>query len=315
MKRTYFVSTLLFVMTFIQVIAQQDAQYTQYMYNTMSINPAYAGSRDAISITGLYRNQWVGIGGAPITQTLNIHSPIGPTNRVGLGMSIINDKIGPTQETYLDIDFSYTINTSESGQLAFGVKAAGHLLDVNFDDLNRYTNADLLLDANIDNKFSPNVGIGMYYHTEKLYLGVSAPNLLETKHFDEANDDNRASSFLAKERINYYIIGGYVFDIDENLKLKPAALLKTVAGAPLQVDVSANVLFRDKFTLGAAYRWSAAVSVLAGFQINENIMLGFAYDWETTELGNTEFNSGSYEFFLRYEIFKKQEKILYPRFF
>ncbi|WP_109299349.1 type IX secretion system membrane protein PorP/SprF [Aquimarina sp. AU474] len=315
MNRAYLL-TLIFTLVLTKVEAQQDAQYTQYMYNTISVNPAYAGSRDAISITGLYRNQWVGIEGAPVTQTLNIHSPIGASNKVGLGLSIVNDKIGPTQETYFDIDFSYTINTSTTGQLAFGVKAGGHLLDVNFNDLNQYTNTDILLNTDVDNKFSPNVGIGVYYHAEKLYLGVSAPNLLETQHFDESADDNSSAlSFLAEERINYYLMGGYVFDINESLKLKPAVLFKGVSGAPLQADVSANFLFKDKFTLGAAYRWSAAFSVLAGFQVSDEIMLGFAYDWETTALGNTEFNAGSFEFFLRYEIFKKNDRILYPRFF
>ncbi|MEW7280176.1 type IX secretion system membrane protein PorP/SprF [Aquimarina sp. 2201CG1-2-11] len=314
MKKNYILTILLIILTNVS-FGQQDAQYTQYMYNTISINPAYAGSRDAISITGLYRNQWVGIGGAPVTQTLNVHSPIGTSNKVGLGVSIVNDKIGPTQETFLDVDFSYTINTSVEGQLAFGVKAGGHLLDVNFNDLNQYTNSDVLLDTNIDNKFSPNIGIGSYYHTDKFYVGFSAPNLLQTQHFDESSTNNIASSFLAKERINYYLIGGYVFNINENLKLKPATLIKGVGGAPLQVDVSANVLFKEKLTLGLAYRWSAAASFLAGFQVSDTIMLGFAYDWETTELGNTEFNAGSYEFVLRYEIFKKQEKVLYPRFF
>ncbi|WP_103866919.1 type IX secretion system membrane protein PorP/SprF [Aquimarina sp. I32.4] len=314
MQRTYYIMVILLTLV-VTVCAQQDAQYTQYMYNTISVNPAYAGSRDAINITGVYRNQWVGIGGAPVTQTLSVHSPIGKSNKVGLGMSIINDKIGPTQETYFDIDFSYTIDTSVDGQLAFGVKAGGHLLNVNFNDLNQYTNTDVLLNTNVDNKFAPNFGVGLYYHTEKLYLGISAPNLLETQHFDESNTENRASSFLAEERINYYLIGGYVFDLNENIKLKPAMLLKGVAGAPLQVDISANTLINKKITLGAAYRWNAAVSILAGFQVSDAIMLGFAYDWETTALGNTEFNSGSYEFFLRYEIFERNDRIIYPRFF
>ncbi|WP_108868923.1 type IX secretion system membrane protein PorP/SprF [Aquimarina aquimarini] len=315
MQRTYYIMVILLSLVVAEVCAQQDAQYTQYMYNTISVNPAYAGSRDAINITGVYRNQWVGIGGAPVTQTLSVHSPIGKSNKVGLGMSIINDKIGPTQETYFDIDFSYTIDTSVDGQLAFGVKAGGHLLNVNFNDLNQYTNTDVLLNTNVDNKFAPNFGVGLYYHTEKLYLGISAPNLLETQHFDESNTENRASSFLAEERINYYLIGGYVFDLNENIKLKPAMLLKGVAGAPLQVDISANTLINEKITLGAAYRWNAAVSILAGFQVSDAIMLGFAYDWETTALGNTEFNSGSYEFFLRYEIFERNDRIIYPRFF
>ncbi|WP_025744081.1 PorP/SprF family type IX secretion system membrane protein [Aquimarina pacifica] len=314
MKKIYILLLLILSGFCNEVIGQQDAQYTQYMYNTISVNPAYAGSRDAVSITGIHRNQWVGLGGAPSTQTLNIHSPTGKKKKVGLGMSIINDKIGPTQETYFDISFSYTIRTSDIGQLAFGVKGGAHLLNVNFDDLNQYTNTDALLENNIDNKFSPNMGIGLYYHTEKLYLGASAPNLLETQHFNESNTDNTAASFLAEERINLYLIGGYVFDVNESLKFKPAALIKGVAGAPLQVDVSANFLISDKLNLGLAYRWSAAISALAGFQISNSMMLGFAYDWETTALGNTEFNAGSYEFFLRYEIFK-DKKILYPRFF
>ncbi|MDH7447835.1 PorP/SprF family type IX secretion system membrane protein [Aquimarina sp. 2201CG14-23] len=315
MKKTYLLSIILFSVSMLGIYAQQDAQYTQYMYNTISVNPAYAGSRNAISITGLYRNQWIGIDGAPVTQTLNIHSPIGASEKVGLGLSLVNDKIGPTQETYIDIDFSYTINTSDDGKLSFGVKAGGHLLDVDFNRLNQYATSDILLDTNIDNKFSPNVGIGAYYYTSKFYAGISAPNLLKTKHFNESSNDNTASSFLAVERINYYMILGYVFDINEYLKLKPAVLSKVVSGSPLQVDVSANFLLYDKLTLGLAYRWSAALSGLVGFQVSDSMMLGFAYDWETTALGNTEFNSGSYEFFLRYEIFKKKERVLYPRFF
>lgn len=299
-----------------QVFSQQDAQYTQYMYNTISVNPAYAGSRDNFSITGLYRNQWVGIDGAPVTQTIAFNTPIGYTNKVGLGVSIINDEIGPTQETNFDIDFSYTIHTSEEGQLAFGLKAGGHLLDVNFDVLNQYTTSDALLNFDVENKFSPNVGIGMYYHTEKFYLGLSAPNLLETQHFSDSFDGGDFGvAFLAEERINYYLISGYVFDLSDNVRLKPSVLGKIVSGAPLQVDISANMLFAEKLTLGLAYRWSAAISMMAGFQISENMMLGLAYDRETTELGNTEFSSGSYEFFLRYEIFKKDKRILHPRFF
>ncbi len=314
MKRIYTIIIILSAVVSKESFGQQDAQYTQYMFNTISVNPAYAGSRDAISVAGLYRNQWVGIGGAPVTQTLSINSPIGRSNKVGLGLSVVNDKIGPTQETYIDIDFSYTIKTSEEGQLAFGIKGGGHLLDVNFNKLNRFTNTDILLDTNIDRKFSPNVGVGVYFHKDKWYAGLSAPNLLTTSHFDESSNDNTASSFIAKERVNYYLIAGYVFDLSTELKFKPAALVKAVSGAPLQVDVSANFLLYNKLTLGVAYRWDAAVSAQIGFQLSDNMMLGFAYDWEITALGNTEFNTGSYEFLLRYEIFKNK-KILYPRFF
>ncbi|AEH01680.1 type IX secretion system membrane protein PorP/SprF [Lacinutrix sp. 5H-3-7-4] len=288
--------------------AQQDAQYTQYMYNTISVNPAYAGSRDVISIAGLYRTQWVGLDGAPDTQTFNIHSPIGDSKKVGLGLSIVNDNIGPTHETYFDIDFSYTVNTSEEGRLSFGVKGGGHLLDVAYSELNQYT-SDPLLQSDIKNRFSPNVGAGVYYRKgDRWYVGLSAPNLLETTHFEES------SLSEAKEKINLYLIGGYVFDINQDLKLKPAVLFKGVQGAPLQADLTVNALLKEKLTLGLAYRWSAAFSALVGYQFTDKIMLGVAYDRETTELGNTQFEQGSYEVFLRFEIFQNQ-KILSPRFF
>ncbi|OIQ23077.1 type IX secretion system membrane protein PorP/SprF [Lacinutrix sp. MedPE-SW] len=288
--------------------AQQDAQYTQYMYNTMSVNPAYAGSRDVISIAGLYRTQWVGLDGAPDTQTFNIHSPIGDSKKVGLGLSIVNDNIGPTHETYFDIDFSYTVNTSEEGRLSFGVKGGGHLLDVAYSELNQYS-SDPLLQSDIKNRFSPNVGAGIYYRKgDRWYVGLSAPNLLETTHFEES------SLSEAKEKINLYLIGGYVFDINQDLKLKPAVLFKGVQGSPLQADLTLNALLKEKLTLGLAYRWSAAFSALVGYQLTDKLMLGVAYDRETTELGNTQFEQGSYEVFLRFEIFQNQ-KILSPRFF
>ncbi len=297
--------------------AQQDAQYTQYMYNTISVNPAYAGSRGVMSIMGLHRSQWVGLDGAPRTQTLTINTPIGDSERIGLGVSIVNDEIGPTAETYFDIDFSYTIPTSDYGKLSFGLKAGGHLLNVDFQHLTQFNSNDNLFENNIDNKFSPNVGVGVYYHAERFYLGLSAPNLLETDHFDENTTDSNSSaiSFLAEERLNYYLIAGHVFDLSNEVKFKPAILSKIVFGAPLQVDVSANFLLYDRLTLGVAYRWSAAISGMAGFQISDSMMIGFAYDRETTALGQTQFNDGSYEVMLRFELFKKYNRMLTPRFF
>ena len=295
---------------------QQDAQYTQYMYNTISVNPAYAGSRGVMSITGLHRSQWVGLEGAPRTQTLSFHTPLGESQKVGLGISIVNDEIGPTQETYIDIDFSYTIPTSEQGKLAFGLKAGGHLLDVNFDKLSKFDISDPRFSTNIDNKFSPNVGVGAYYSTQRFYAGLSVPNLLETDHFDENNlNTSQGSSVIAEERTNYYFITGYAFDLNEYLKFKPAVLAKMVFGAPLQVDISGNFLMYEKLTLGVAYRWSAAFSGMVGFQLSDQLLFGFAYDKETTELGNTLYNDGSYEVVIRFELFKKYNRLLTPRFF
>ena len=299
------------------VFAQQDAQYTQYMYNPQSINPAYAGSRGVMSIVGLHRSQWVGIEGAPRTQTLGLHSPVG-IGRVGLGGNIIHDEIGPSQETYLTADFSYTIPTSEKGKLGFGLKVGAHLLNVDFTKLSALDgiSQDQNFQTNIDNKLSPTVGVGFYYYTERFYLGLSAPNLLETKHFDDIDINSaNSTSFLAEERVNYYIMAGHTFDLSNNVKFKPAALSKIVFGAPLQVDLSANFLLWEKLTLGAAYRWSAAWSGLAAFQISDSMMIGFGYDRETTDLGNTTFNDGSYEVMVRFELFRKETRLVTPRFF
>ena len=295
------------------LMAQQDAQYTQYMYNTVTVNPAYTGSRGVLSIAGLYRSQWVGLDGAPKTQTLNVHSPV--SERVGLGLSIVNDEIGngTNQETYFDGLFSYTIPLSQERKLSFGVKAGGHLLNIDFNKLANYNNeaADAGL-ANVDQKFSPNFGAGIYYHTQNFYAGLSVPNFLTTKHFD---DSESSASFLAEERLNFYLITGYVFDLNQRFKFKPALLTKMVSGAPLQVDVSANFLLNDRFTLGAAYRWDAAVSAMFGFQVNDQFLLGLAYDRETTELGATRFNDGSFEVLLRYEFKNRFKRVITPRFF
>ncbi len=291
--------------------AQQDAQFTQYMYNTLSINPAYAGSRDVLSFLGLYRTQWVGLEGAPRTFTASGHSPIG--ERFGIGVNVTNDEIFISKETYFDIDFSYTINVSDKGQLAFGIKAGGQLLNIDSNLANQgpYNPGDGSAEIFIDNKFSPQFGAGLYYYTNKFYAGLSVPNILETDHFDESSNSN--SDAIAKERIGYYFMTGYTFDLSNNLLLKPSLLTKVVEGAPLQVDLSANFLLYDKVTLGVAYRWSAAVSAMVGFQLTDQIMLGFAYDAETTELA--QYNDGSYEFFLRFELFNKTDKIMSPRFF
>lgn len=285
--------------------AQQDAQYTQYMYNTINVNPAYAGSRGVLSVFGLHRTQWVGLDGAPTTNAFSLNSPIDNSN-LGVGLSFVNDKIGPTVENTISADLSYTIRTSETYKLSFGVKGTANLFNLDVTKLNPQNAGDPLL-QDLDNDFSPNVGAGAYLHSDKLYLGVSVPNFFETKRYD----DNDVAVY--KERMNLYFIGGYVFDLTPSLKFKPAFLTKVVEGAPLQLDVSGNFLINEKFVLGAAWRWDAAVSAMAGFQITDGLFIGYGYDLETTKLAN--YNSGSHEVFLRFELFKKQEKIVSPRFF
>lgn len=316
MIKKHFLIPFLFIgMIFQGLVAQQDAQYTQYMFNTLSVNPAYAGSRGQLSFAGLYRSQWVGLDGAPETFTLNLHSPI-RNSRLGYGVSIVNDNIGDgvVQETYLDAVLSYTIDVSRDAKLSFGLKAGGNMLNLDFNGLRNF-DQEVVNQDNIDNQFSPNFGLGIYYHTDKFYMGVSAPSILETEYFDSGSNDPESVNFLATERINFYLITGYVFDLNADLKFKPALLTKAVGGAPLQVDISANFLFADKFSFGAAYRLDAAVSALAGFQVTDQIMIGLAYDRETTELGGAQFNDGSFEVFLRLELLKAFQKTVSPRFF
>lgn len=314
-KRYFWVILLFLTLSVNNGNAQQDAQYTQYMFNTLSVNPAYAGSRGQLSFAGLYRSQWIGLEGAPETFTINLHSPI-RNSRLGYGISIVNDNIGDgvVQETYLDAVLSYTIDVSRDAKLSFGLKAGGNMLSLDFNGLRNF-DQEVVSQENIDNQFSPNFGLGVYYHTDTFYAGFSAPNILETEFFDNSGGDSNAVNFLATERINFYFITGYVFDLNGNLKFKPALLTKAVGGAPLQVDISANFLFADRFSFGAAYRWDAAVSALAGFQITDQIMLGIAYDRETTELGGTQFNDGSFEVFLRLELLKAFQRTVSPRFF
>lgn len=290
--------------------AQQDAQYTNYMYNTMNINPAYAGSRGNLSVFGLHRTQWVGLDGAPTTNTFAIHSPFRESN-VGVGLSFMNDVIGPSDESTISADFSYTINTSDTYKLAFGLRATAHLLNVDFSKLHIYNQGDALAQYNIENRFSPNFGAGAYWYSETTYLGISIPNMLETQHFDKSQVNYSATS-VPYERMHYHIIGGKVLDINPDIQFKPAFLAKIVEGAPLQLDLSANFLFQEKFTLGAAYRWDAAMSALAGFQVNDNWFIGYGYDAEVTKLAN--YNSGSHELFLRYE-FSRKKQVASPRFF
>jgi type IX secretion system PorP/SprF family membrane protein len=290
----------------ISVFAQQDAQYTNYMYNTITINPAYAGTRGVMSVFGLYRTQWVGLDGAPETSTASINSPIENSN-LGIGLSFVNDKIGASNESSISVDLSYTIQTSSIYKLSFGVKGTANLLDVDYTKLNRYDIIDPKFQNNIDNEFSPNVGAGAYFYSDKLYLGLSVPNFLETDFYD----DNASNTSL--ERMHFYLIGGYVFDLSPSIQFKPAFMCKSVVGSPLQVDLSANFLFNEKFVLGAAWRWDAAMSFMAGFQVSQGLYIGYAYDLETTKLAN--YNSGSHEIFLRFELFKNQKRILSPRFF
>lgn len=289
-----------------QTYAQQDPQYTQYMYNHSNINPAYAGSNEGLNIFGLYRTQWVGLEGAPKTATLSVNTPLGDSG-LGLGVNFVNDHLGVMDDNTLSVDLSYAIDLNYHYKLAFGLKGSANLLDVNYSKLHIYNPSDPVAESDIKNKFTPNIGAGLFLYSDKAYVGLSAPNLLTRSRYN----DNDVKTL--REKLHVYATGGYVFDLSNDIKFKPAAMVKIEQGSPLQVDVSANFMFVNKFTAGIAYRWDASVSGLVGFQVSENIFVGYSYDAETTKLAN--YNSGSHEIFMRFTLFNGFKRITAPRFF
>lgn len=297
-------SILLFT-SIIQIYSQQDPHYTQYMYNTMSVNPAYAGSKGYFSSSILARMQWVGIEGAPQVQNISFNTPVGYSG-VGLGLNLINDKIGPSTQTTLDTSISYTIRTRDNGNLAFGIKIGGKFMNLDWSKGSYNTANDNAFNENINNELIPNFGMGLYYYTNKWYIGLSTPNIVRTKSYSDSLGS------VISEIPHYFVIAGYVIGINENLKFKPAIMSKVVNGSPLSVDTSANFLVNNRLYLGMAYRWGDSVSALLGLQISENFRIGYSYDLTTSNYNS--YNSGTHEVILTIDILNKQT-IKSPRFF
>lgn len=287
--------------------AQQLPQFTQYMFNTVSINPAYAGSRETLSAVGLHRSQWVGIQGGPQTQTLSVHTPL-RNEKIGLGISVINDEVGFENFQYFYGDFSYTIRTGANHELAFGLKAGITAYNLDGDYQASQSNDPLIF--GFQDRLDFNVGAGVYWHSDRWYLGLSSPRIL-------TNEYTGQGQFQALERVSYYFTGGYVFDLSDNIKLKPSTLLKATNGAALSFDVSANFLFNEKFWIGGGYRINNETSALGGivdFQISRQLRIGYAYEQELANSGLRRFSNGTHEILLMFEVFKSR-RIKSPRYF
>lgn len=289
-----------------KINAQQNPEYTQYMYNTMTINSGYTGSVGTLEAVILHRSQWVGIDGAPRTQSFTLHTPLA-NDKIGLGLSVVNDQLGPSNEFNIDGNFSYALKFDDERRLAFGIKAGMRKLDVDWTKGIYRDGTDILLNSNISNEIKPSVGAGLYYYTEKWYVGASVPNFIRGNYYDDIQES------INIDRLHYYLIGGYVFDFSEGLKFKPAFLAKAVSGAPLYYNVSLNFLIQEKLTLGASYQFDDSMSALAGFQISDSFFVGYSYDYTTTELN--KYNDGSHEIILRYQLQKKSSQIKSPRFY
>lgn len=296
---------LLILPLYMVTSAQNREQFTQYMYNTMIVNPAYVGSKPSANLFTSHRNQWVGLDGAPKTNSFSASMPLG--SEIGLGVSMLNENIGASQHNDFAVNLSYTIRINDDYQLAFGIKGGVEVLNVDYTRLTQQP-ADPVFLYNVNKQSALNFGTGAYLFSDRSYIGISAPYLVKTDYIQ-----GTSTSSIAAQKISYQLIAGYVFDFGEDLKFKPSLLSKYVPGAPLQADLSGNFLIKEKLVAGLAYRWSAAVSGMVGFQISNSWFLGYSYDFDTTSLGN--YNSGSHEIFLRVEIFPRSNRIITPRFF
>lgn len=308
MKRIIIILIVMMFASIESITAQQLPQFTQYMYNTIAINPAYAGSRQALSIVGLNRNQWAGFDGGPQTQTLSIHSPL-RNEKVGLGLSLINDKTGFENFTYVYGDFSYTIDVSEETKLSFGLKAGMTYYKLSNELYNSSEVAqDQYFDERLD-RWNANIGSGFLFHTNKWYFGMSVPKLIN-------QDRNNKTEYAALEKVHLYTLGGYVFDLSDNLKFKPSFMVKYTKAAPLSTDLTANFLFNEKFWLGGSYRFSGEqrdLGAIVDFQVTDQLRVGYTYEIPTGEI--RPYTTGSHEILLMYEFrfMKKAQKS--PRYF
>ena len=302
--------TLIGFLSLLKVNAQQDPNYTQYMYNMNVVNPAYAGSLGTLSIGLLGRTQWTEISDNPKTVTFDAHAPLG--KKVGMGLSLIADEIGPMKEQNIYVDLSYTITTSDVGRLAFGLKGGVTLQKSDFtlivlpQDPN-----DPLFDENVNNTY-PNFGAGVYYYTDKFYVGASVPNILKSNHYNFDSSQNVYTK--ASEEAHYFLTSGYVFDLSSTVRFKPSVMLRGVMNAPLSYDINANFLLYDRFELGASYRNGSSVSGLFNIGVTREFRIGYAIDLAIGELSSLSPGT-SHEVILLYEISFSKKDIKSPRFF
>ena len=292
--------------------AQQAPMYTHYMYNTLSVNPGYAGSRDALTVTALHRSQWVDFKGAPITQTLTMHSPL-RNKHIGVGLSVLNDKIGPANNTSVFVDYAYIMQLSLKSKLALGLSAGANIFQANLSTLQLDQQNDPVFLNNINNHATPNFGFGAYYSRERFYAGISAPDLLQNSYSVIKTEDK--NTLIGKEQRHYFFIAGAMLNITHNLAFKPTMLIKETAGAPVEADLTASFIIMKKLLLGAMVRTGDAFGGLVGLDITDQLHLGYSYDW-SYGLKTSMYNKGSHEIVLRYDfIFFNKQQIHSPRNF
>ena len=296
------------MLCFSVVKAQQDPMYTQYMENMITINPAYAGSKDMLSMMAVSRNQWVSMPGAPVTRTFSIHSPITGSN-MGLGLSVLSDQIDPIKQTGVYFDYSYTLHFGGNQNLALGLKGGINFYQAGLSTLATNDSGDPVFANDINRNFLPNIGVGAFFHTDRYYLGLSLPKLIE----NTINKNSVATQNVSKEQIHIFFMAGYVFDLNRIVKFKPSILTKYVKNAPVSFDLNGNFLFYDRLWLGAMYRVGDSFGGLFQIQATNQLKIGYSYDLPINLLG--AYNGGTHEIMVSYDFNFGRGKIRSPRYF
>jgi type IX secretion system PorP/SprF family membrane protein len=300
------IQLIVFILASGTLFAQQDAMYSQYMFNMLAVNPAYAGNREVLSLTGLARAQWIGIDGAPISSTLSLDAPI-KKKQIGIGLQLFSEKIGVTTSNGLYTSYAYRIHLKKS-TFAFGLQGGAVHYSANYTQV-VLSQATAPLDKSFQANASvliPSLGAGFFLSDDKYYIGASIPSLLRTQVVF-------GSDIKVNRDDHLFVMTGYVFKLNPDFKLKSSLLLKAVKGSPLELDVNINLWMYDKLAIGASYRTGDAAVGMVEIQASPNMRIGYAYDYSFSKL--RYFHSGSHELFLRYEFGYTKDKILTPRYF
>ncbi|HEY3373373.1 MAG TPA: type IX secretion system membrane protein PorP/SprF [Prolixibacteraceae bacterium] len=302
--------TLVIVLMFIagESIAQQDPMYTQYMENLMTINPAYAGSKNLLSMMAVSRNQWVGMDKAPETRTFAIHSPIVNTN-MGLGLSFLSDQIWPIKQNGLYLDYSYTLHFNNRRKLAFGLKAGVNFYEAGIADLTTVDPNDPLFADDINHSFLPNFGVGVFYHTDLFYMGLSVPKLIK----NTINKTGFSTGQFDREEVHLFFMSGYVFEVNRIVKFKPSVLTRFVINAPVSFDFNSTLVFYDRLWVGAMCRLGDSFGGLFQLKATNQMKIGYSYDFPISRLG--AFNNGTHEIMVSFDFDLGNDKIRSPRYF
>lgn len=292
--------------------AQYDAMFTQYMFNEMYINPAYTGSKDAMAVNLTHRQQWVNFPGRPITTSFTLHGPLA-NNKMGVGLSVLNEQIGKLSRNLIYLNYAYRVKTGEKGHLSFGLMAGIHNQVNKLSELKSTETGDIQISQNTPSLISPQFGAGIYYYTNKFYAGISIPRMVDDSYLFSQTGDIIKSTKFDVNKFHYYFTIGNVFELNDDLKIKPQAMVKMVQNAPLQYDVNVNCLIKNKIWAGLGYRSGSDVSALIGIQVNPQLLINYSYDYSLTKI--QKYSQGSHEITIGYLFSYKQSKVVTPRYF